>query len=241
MPSGKVSVSSRLQALACAGALVLLCFAASAGAAGSQDLGAVKKAVEAFVRVQGKELPGRASFAIGSIDPRLHLPPCDALEPFMPAGGRLWGNTTVGVRCAAPASWTVYVPVTVKVTGQVVVTARPLASGQTIGQADLMMQQGELTQLPAGVVSAPEQALGKTVTTGVAAGQPVRLDMLRAPTVVRAGQVVRMVAKGQGFQVSSEGRALSTAILGQTVSVRTSSGQVVSGVAQENGVVEIPF
>jgi flagella basal body P-ring formation protein FlgA len=65
--------------------------------------------------------------------------------------------------------------------------------------------------------------------------------MLRAPTVIRAGQVVRMVAKGQGFQVTSEGRALSTANLGQTVSVRTSSGQVVSGVAQENGVVEIPF
>lgn len=220
---------------------MLLCLAPVVHAAGTQNLGSVRTIVENFVRQQTTELSGQVNLTIGSIDPRLRLPACDKPEAFVPAGSHLWGNTTVGVRCASESLWTIYVPVTVKVMGQVLVTARPLAAGQAVSQGDLLVQQGDLTQLPTGILSDPEQALGKTITVSVPAGQPVRLDMLRAPMVIKQGQAVRLVAKGGGFQVSSEGKALSNAGLGQTVSVRTLSGQVISGVARENGVVEIPF
>ena len=74
---------------------------------------------------------------------------------------------------------------------------------------------------------------------GRAAGQALRGDLLVAPWAVQQGQTVRTVARGPGFSVSSEGRALNNAADGQLVQVRTPSGQTVSGVARANGVVEI--
>jgi flagella basal body P-ring formation protein FlgA len=50
---------------------------------------------------------------------------------------------------------------------------------------------------------------------------------------------VRITAKGPGFSVSSEGKALNNATEGQVVQVRTSSGQTVSGIARPSGIVEI--
>ena len=223
------------------GAFLILGYAAVTNAAGIQRLDAVRKVVENFVRQQTTELPGQVNLIIGAIDPRLRLPACDKPEAFVPVGNRLWGNTTVGVRCSAETPWTIYVPVTVKVMGQIVVAAHPLATGQAISQADLLTQEGDLTQLPTGVLSEPGQALGKTISASVAAGQPLRLDMLRAQVIIHQGQTVKVIAQGQGFRVSSEGKALSSAAIGQSVSVRTSSGQIVSGTVRANGIVEVPF
>jgi flagella basal body P-ring formation protein FlgA len=84
-------------------------------------------------------------------------------------------------------------------------------------------------------------AIGKTVIIGASTGQAFRHDMLRAPQVIQQGQTVKLMAKGNGFQVTSEGKALANATLGQMVSVRTQSGQVISGIAKQNGVVEVNF
>lgn len=206
-----------------------------------QDLTALQKAVEKFIRGQTTGLPGTVEVTVAAFDPRLSLPACRSPEPFIPAGSRPWGNTTVGVRCAAPSPWIIYVPVIVKVMGNVVVTARPLVQGTMITQADLASQRADLTQLPAGVISDPAQALGKTLVFGVGAGQPLRRDLLKSPPVVLQGQTVKLVARGPGFAVSSEGRALNNAGEDQVAQVRIAGGQVISGIARRGAVVEVPY
>jgi flagella basal body P-ring formation protein FlgA len=47
------------------------------------------------------------------------------------------------------------------------------------------------------------------------------------------------ISNGPGFTVSSSGKALTNALEGQLVQVRTDSGQTVSGIARAGGVVEI--
>jgi len=69
----------------------------------------------------------------------------------------------------------------------------------------------------------------------------MRLDTLRRKPVVMQGQRVRVVSSGNGFQVASEGRAIGSAGDGQTVQVRTQSGQQISGVARAGGLVEVAF
>lgn len=224
----------------CLGLLLLLGFPVFAGDAQRQEPAAIRKTVENFVRLQSVGLPGQVAFTVGAIEPRLNLPACPVLEAFLPPGSRLWGHATVGVRCGAP-SWTLYVPVTVRVTADVVVSARPLAQGQAIGSADIVLRSSDLTQLPASVVTEPAQAVGKTLTSSIASGQPLRLDLLRAPLVIQQGQVVKLQSRGRGFTVSSEGRALANAAEGQVVQVRTPSGGVVSGIARPGGVVEVSF
>lgn len=50
---------------------------------------------------------------------------------------------------------------------------------------------------------------------------------------------MRVVSKGKGFQVATEGKALNNAAAGQVVQVRTASGQTLSGIARADGTVEI--
>lgn len=231
-----------------AGALVCLACSVAASAQPSfpqpgDPSGAerIRKNVEQFVFQRLAGQPGRVSVEVGAIDPQLQLGACQRLEAFLPAGGRLWGNSTVGVRCVAGASWSLYVPVTVKIQAPVVVAARPLANGKTLVVEDLGLQTQDLTQLPPGVLTDPALAVGQTLSVGLLPGYPVRQDMLRAPVVIRQGQAVRLVARGGGFSVSAEGRALGNAVAGQTVQVRTSNGQTVSGVARSDGSVEVGF
>lgn len=206
-----------------------------------QDLEALRKGAIQFAQQQSAAQPGTVAISTAALDPRLRLPACQSLDFFIPAGNRLWGNSNLGARCNAPSSWTVYIPLTVSITSEVVFAARPLGTGQKITEADILLKNEDITQFASGVITDPRQALGKTATISVAAGYPLRLDMLRAPYVIQQGQSVKILARGQGFQVNAEGKALTNAAAGQIVSVRSGSGQIIKGTAREGGIVEVPF
>lgn len=206
-----------------------------------QDPAALRQLVESFLRVQTTGLPGAVTVGVGNVDPRLNLPACAAPEAFLPNGSRLWGKTTVGVRCAAPGPWTVYLSATVKVVGGYIVTAAPLAQGQQIGPDDLAKIKGDLTSLPHGIITDASQAIGRTISASLPLGSPLRTDLLRAQQAIQQGQVVRVVSSGTGFQVTAEARALNNANEGQVAQVRTSSGHVVTGIAKVGGVVEVTY
>lgn len=217
----------------------LICLAAWRPAAAATD--PILDVAERHARLQTQGLPGKVSITVGGLDPRTQLPPCSAHEAFTPPGARLWGKTTVGVRCLGPNIWSVLVPVQITVTGQYVTTARALAAGQLVQAADLAVQSGDLAVQPAGIVTDPASAVGKTLKNSLAAGQPLRADQLLAPLVIRQGQTVRLISKGPGFSVSGEGKAINNAAEGQVAQIRMPSGQVVSGVAKSDGTAEISF
>lgn len=221
--------------------LLLTCTSPSLADNQRQDLEAIRAGVIQFVHQQTVSQPGSVSVTTGTLEPRLLLPACPGMEFFIPAGSRLWGSSNVGVRCTAPSPWTIYVPVNIKITAEIVFAARPLQTGQKLADADILLKSDDLTQFASGVITDPKQALGKIVTFSVAPGSPLRLDMLRAPHVIQQGQSVKIIAQGRGFQVNAEGKALTSAAAGQIVSVRTPSGQIIKGTAREGGMVEVPF
>lgn len=204
-----------------------------------QQHAALRHTVEQFLHTQAAGLPGNASITIGAIDQRLNLPACAAPEAFFPSGSRAWGKTTVGVRCTAPNPWTIYISATVRVHGEYLVTATPLAQGKSISANDVAKIKGDLTTLPAGVITDASQVLGRTLSTSLPAGVPLRQDSLRAQQAIQQGQTVRVTSTGPGFQVSAEARALNNANEGQVAQARTASGQVVSGVARIGGIIEV--
>lgn len=207
-------------------------------AAKRQDLAQIGVAVERFLQREAKGLPGRVAIEVGRIDERLALASCAQLQTFFPAGSRAWGQTSIGVRCASPA-WTVYLPARVRVHTYYLEAARPLAAGQEIGAADLVVREGDVTELPAGVLTKPEQAIGRRLGGSLRAGMPLRGDVLREAPAVHQGQQVSLVVNGAGFRVSSAGTSLGKAPEGRLVQVRTASGNVVSGIVRPGPVVEI--
>ncbi|KAB2838250.1 MAG: flagellar basal body P-ring formation protein FlgA [Burkholderiales bacterium] len=213
----------------------------TAAEAPRQDLAAVQRVAQAYLQAETARLPGSVSATVGTLDPRLALPPCDRLEAYLPAGARLWGSSSVGVRCLHDGGLAVSLPVMVKVVGPVVIAARPLMPGQTLAAEDLATRQAELTQLPAGLLGDAATLVGKSLAVGVAAQQPLRQEWVRAPQAVKQGQAVKLVAQGRGFRLTNEGVAVSSALEGQVAQVRLASGQTVRGVARSAGVVEVVF
>lgn len=223
-----------------AGLLLLMSgMPAVAHGAERQEAMPVRKAVENFLRRETAGLPGAVSFTVGAVEAPLNLPACTTLEPFTPVGSRLWGTTSVGVRCNGAAAWNIYVPVEVRVIADVVHSARPLAQNQAIAESDVALQRADLTRLPAGVLTDMNQAVGKTLTGTIGGGQPLRHDSLRSPIIIHQNQSVKLLVQGRGYSVSAEGRALIAAAEGQPVQVRVQSGQVVSGIARNGALVEL--
>lgn len=220
-------------------AFILVFLLAGSAQGASEHIASIKAAVRTFVMSQAASMPGEVSVEIGEIDPALSLPACPMLTPFLGQGSRLWGNSTIGVKCEG--KWTIYVPVNVKVMADVVYSARPLSQGMVISPLDVMLRKSDLAQAPPGALTDIGQAVGKTMISSIPSGYPMRADMLRAPLIIRTGQPVRLISKGRGFQVTSQGIALGEASEGQSVQVRTSSGRVISGIARPGPYVEVTF
>ena len=79
------------------------------------------------------------------------------------------------------------------------------------------------------------------VVTETVSGSSARNALLRAPLAVQQGQSTRLVMNGPGFSIQSEGQALANASRGDRVRVKTPSGEVVSGVAQDGQQVVVAF
>lgn len=133
------------------------------------------------------------------------------------------------------------VAVRISITGNYVTTSRPLIAGKIIQANDLTTLSGDLSTLPAGIVSDPANAIGKTLRNSLGTGQILRSNQLQAPWVIHQGQSVQVTFRGTGFAASSEGKAINNAAEGQVVQVRLGSGQTISGLATAEGSVEISF
>jgi flagella basal body P-ring formation protein FlgA len=220
--------------------LLLLCLGASVVHA-QQEATPIKQAIEDWLRAQTRDLPGQVSFEVGGLDRTNRLAPCQAFEVSRPSGAQTWGRTNVLVRCLGGPGWRIYVPVHVRIKTEYLISARPISQGQVLAEDDIATQLGDLSDLPARTLTDIGLAVGKTAAMTIPAGRPLRSDMLKARMVVRQGQSVKVVSRGAGFEVSNEGRALNNAAEGQVVQVRLGNGQVVSGIANHGGNIEINY
>lgn len=220
-------------------AILLAAGASLLAHAGPQDPDVVQAHAERYLRTQTAGLPGRLTIQVRS--PRSELPTCAALEAFQSAGSRSVGKLTVGVRCLAPSSWTVYLPAQVQQIASYAVTTQALPANHVLTEADIRLREGDLGSLPADVVTDAGAMVGHRTVAGLAAGAPLRNAVLRPPMVVQQGQTTRLVLNGPGFSVQGEGQALANASRGERVRVKTPSGQVVSGIAEDGQQVTLAF
>lgn len=214
--------------------LILNCTLAHASV---QDHAALKILVANFVQQQTAGLPGKVTYNVDEIDKRIALRACSRIEAFLPAGGQLIGRVSIGVRCLDANGWSTFIPVQIKISRELLISARPLMMGQIVHEEDLARQTTETTQNTG--LTDSKQVIGKVLRYSIAAGYLLREDMLRAPYSVKQGQTVQLKVQGGGFSLSSSGVAMTNAAEGESVQIRTSSGRVISGIAGAEGMVKI--
>jgi flagella basal body P-ring formation protein FlgA len=204
-----------------------------------QDLTALNEQVREFLTIQSAGAPGRVQISTIGLDPKLKLAPCSFVEAFFPNGGRAWGRTSVGLRCNDGARWTIYVQGNVSVFASYLVAAAPLMQGQALSRANVAVQNGDLTLLPPGIFTSVDQLEGKVAKMSMAAGTVLKQEMLQMPLVIQHGQGVRIISNGPGFSITADGQAQGSAYAGQMVPVRVASGQIITGIANAAGQVEV--
>lgn len=184
--------------------------------------------------------PLRMVVQVGALDSRLNLAPCAQLEPYIPAGVRLWGKTRIGLRCVdGVARWNVFLPVLVQAFGPTWVMRADVAAGSVLSLNDAEQTEVDWAQENASVLADPQMWVGHTATRGLRTGQTLRQGMVKPSQVFQAGSMVRIVAQGPGFTVASDGQALSAGVVGEIARVRIDNGRILSGVVLDMRTVRV--
>ena len=177
---------------------------------------------------------------VEQVDPNVAVPACigGAIEISTQPGARVWGRTTLQLRCAK-AGWMVNVPFNIRVFGDYVVASRYLPFGQKIEPGDIRVIEGELNLLSDDVLRNPKAAYDRVLSRSLQMGSPLGLNDLKESSVVKVGDPVRLVLSGKDFEVSGEGIAQTSGMIGDMVRVRLADGQVLQGKVLRPSVVRV--
>jgi flagellar basal body P-ring formation protein FlgA len=182
----------------------------------------------------------RMEVQVGELDTRLQLAPCLRIEPYVPAGMRLWGNTRLGLRCAEGAvRWNVFLPVTVRAWGPAWVLKQPVAAGAVLSEADAVRAEVDWAAQASPVIQDPAQWVGQAASAPLAAGQPLRQAMVKPAQAFPAGASVRIVVEGPGFGITTDGFAVNPGYVGQSTRIRTETGRIVGATVLDGRTVRL--
>jgi flagella basal body P-ring formation protein FlgA len=201
----------------------------------------IRAAAEAFVKSQLPQESSVASVTAGALDSRLRLVRCTGgLRPQLPAGAALQSRTMIGVACAGPVHWTVYVPVTVESRISVLVLKHPVPRDARLTIEDVTVETRKVTGLSTAFLTAVTDLEARTVQRPLPMGTTLTIDMFKPDLVIKHGQEVTLVAAAGGIEVRATGRALADAAGGTRVKVQNlSSLKVVEGVVEGPDLVRV--
>ena len=182
----------------------------------------------------------RVEVVVGQLDPRLHLAPCERIEPYLPANVRLWGKSRIGLRCTqGRTAWNVYLPIVVKVWGRALVVPAGATAGSMLAGADLEEAEVDLAEEFTAPFFDRKLVVGRTLAQALRPGQAVRQAHIKSRQWFAAGDSVKVVAIGEGFALEGIGQALTNGIEGRPAKVRTESGRIVTGVPTADRRLEL--
>ena len=210
-------------------------------AAAVEPPSAIRSAAQSYVRSQLAASPGETTVTAGALDGRLRLPHCgSALSASLPVGTALQARSTVGVSCAGPSKWTVYVPVTIESQIAVLVLQHAVARGTKLAAADVTIETRKTSGPGAAYLASPSELSGRTVRNPLAAGTTLAAEMFSPDLIVRRGQEVTLLSSGGAIEVRASGRAMTDAAAGARIQVQNlSSMRMIEGVVETADVVRV--
>jgi flagellar basal body P-ring formation protein FlgA len=206
-----------------------------------ESIATIRAAAESYVK---SLIPpgGENTVTVGALDSRLRRAHCPAkyLTASLLAGLSLQARSTIGVTCAGPVHWTIYVPVTVESTIDVLVLKHPTDRDSRLGPTDVTVERRRTAGPGNLYLTAPAELSGRTVRRPLPAGTTLAVDMFTADLVVRRGQQVTLLSSGGMIEVRAVGRAMTDGAQGSRIQVRNlSSDRVIEGVIESADLVRV--
>lgn len=199
---------------------------------------AVRSAIQAALRSRLADLKG-ATAEIGTIDPRLRLPSCPALDVGLPQAGA--PAMTAKVACPSP-EWTIYVPIRLHAWIGAVVAATNLAPNTALTAGDLTRGRVDMYASPGRLMTDRARVEGRLLQVGLMAGAPILKSFLKAPLVVHRGEKVLLTLTDRTMTVRDTAIALDDGRIGDSIAVRNpESGKIVQATVARDGTVAVKF
>ena len=203
-----------------------------------EDPARIREVAATYVRQQSSP---EARIEVGLLDERLKLPACaDTPQAFSPAGSNARGALSIGVRCDAPVAWTLYIPVRISETRQILVLNRSMGRGEAINAEAVSFQSRDITSLPYGYLASMPEIVGKTLKRPLSSGSVLTPDALESLRIIKRGQTVTLYSHIGGAEIHAQGTALSDAAQGDRLRVENSSSRrVVEGIVRTADTIEV--
>ncbi|MHB8057150.1 MAG: flagellar basal body P-ring formation chaperone FlgA [Desulfuromonadaceae bacterium] len=183
----------------------------------------VREAVTTFVknRTSGLGWDVRVRRTIISGDLKLPEGKID-YEIVAPQQWEGWGNISVAVmaRQNDKVLRNVTVRVDVEALADTVVTLQQINYGELLSAANVVLQKREITYNSHLAARTIDEVAGKRARTTLRANQPVRADQVERVPLVKAGQIVTIVAENEVLKISVSGKASSAGAEGDMIRVQ---------------------
>lgn len=130
----------------------------------------------------------------------------------------------------------------IEILGPVVVTRKPLGRHKPITEDDIELTTMDLSDLPASVITDPGVVLGKRARRAVGAQIPLRADLIELPPLVKRGDLVVIIAQGNGLKITTLGQVKKKGRLGERIPVvNLDSKKILYARVIDSNTVKVDF
>ena len=125
---------------------------------------------------------------------------------------------------------------------QVLCTTRRLSRHEVLTPDDIKTVRQNITMLGSDLLSSPEEAVGKRLTTSLRAGTVLRSSHLDEPPLIHRGDLVTIVARGQQLRATVPGEARGSGARGELIRVKNlMSRKELYAKVVSSGTVEVQY
>ncbi len=209
-----------------------------------QSHDSIKKSAEQYLtNILENNLQGSMTVKVttGRLDSRLRLRQCELpLEPFLPSGSNLSGNTSIGVRCEGRKPWSLYVSAKISKYADVFVSTRFLARGIELTERDFTLKRHDISNQSHGYITDIKEIKGKILRRPLRHNTVIPPNALNEAMLVKRGDRVTILAQNSGVKVHMKGKALKNGAAGELIRVQNlSSKRIIEGRVLSAGVVAV--
>jgi len=113
----------------------------------------------------------------------------------------------------------VWAMATIEMAIDVAVAKRPLRKHKLIDENDVEFKKMDLAQLPANVITDPQDVIGKRTRQTISSKAVLHTDLIELPPIIKRGDVVVIVVELKGLRITARGKAKRRGRLGERIPV----------------------
>lgn len=127
------------------------------------------------------------------------------------------------------------VPAKIKIWGYVPVATNSMRKGEVIDYNSITIEKKDITNIYSKILT-PEEIIGKRINSNITAGNVITGGLIEDNTKINRGDKVRIIAQSGAVRISSSGKALQDATVGQKIRIqRDGTPDILEGYVAKDG------